>query len=69
MARLIARLRIVVSKETGLPTRLNSVEKNGDTTSIKFTKVKLNRELADSLFTFVPPKGVKVQEQQRSLSY
>ena len=69
MSRLIARLQIVISKETGLPTRLQSVEKNGDTTSIKFTSVRLNRELADSVFTFVPPKGVKVRKQQRSLSY
>ncbi len=32
----------------------------GNITQISFSKIKFNNHLADSLFTFVPPKGVEV---------
>ncbi len=69
MARLIAELRILISRETGLPLRFHSIERNGDRTAISFTKTEINRELADSLFAFVPPDGVTVDEKKNSLSY
>jgi len=69
MARLIAELRILISKETGLPLRFHSIERNGDRTAISFTRTEINRELADSLFAFVPPDGVTVDEKKNSLSY
>ena len=69
MARLIAELRILISRETGLPLRFNSLEPNGDKTTIHFRKTKLNPDLADSLFTFAPPEGVTVDKKQNSLSY
>jgi len=69
MARLIAELRILISRETGLPLRFDSLEPNGDKTTIHFRKTVLNPNLADSFFVFSPPEGVSVDEKQNSPSY
>jgi len=69
LARLIAELRILISKETGLPVRFYSTERNDDRTSISFTETEVNQEIADSLFSFVPPDGVTVDEKQNLSSY
>jgi len=69
LARFIAELRIVISKETGLPVRFHYTERNDDTTSISFTETEVNQDIADSRFSFVPPDGVTVDEKHGPSSY
>ncbi len=68
VARAIEEIRVVLSKQTGLPTQIRTLEKNGDTTTIRFTEVAINQRLPDTVFDFQPPAGVEVIKQ-RPLSY
>ncbi|MBN2209642.1 MAG: outer membrane lipoprotein carrier protein LolA [Candidatus Coatesbacteria bacterium] len=69
LARVIAELRILISKETGLPVRFYSTEKNDDWTSISFTETEVNQDIADSVFSFVAPAGVTADEKHGPSSY
>ncbi|MBN1592271.1 MAG: outer membrane lipoprotein carrier protein LolA [Candidatus Coatesbacteria bacterium] len=69
LSRMISDLKILVSKETGLPLRIKSLEPNGDRTTIEFSKMVLNPDLPDSTFSFCTPEGVTIDEKKNTLSY
>ncbi len=55
-----AKIVIAVNKKDFLITRSMIFDKYGNKTEIIFSNIRLNTAMADSLFTFVPPKDVEV---------
>jgi chaperone LolA len=55
---------IELSLREGSPTRMVFHDQLGDASEVRFTDVKTNARLDDSLFSFKPPKGTEVIEAE-----
>lgn len=69
VARAVSELHVLISKESGLPVRITTLDSGGDETVVTFTHTDVNPEIDDSAFVFSPPRGVTVYERKSSLSY
>lgn len=56
----VDRLFVTINKETFLIIQCSFSDVYGNITRIRFTDIKTNTKLPDSLFTFRPPQGVEV---------
>lgn len=59
---LFVKTRIWISKKDWIITGMEMVEKNGDTTTLRYSNMRVNMGLADSDFEIRLPKDVKVTE-------
>jgi len=59
---LFVKTRLRVSKKDWLVIGMEMIEKNGDTTSIRYSNMKVNTGLTDSDFEIHLPKDVKITE-------
>ncbi|MDO9349934.1 MAG: outer membrane lipoprotein carrier protein LolA [Deltaproteobacteria bacterium] len=59
---LFVKTRMWISKKNWIITGMEMVEKNGDTTTLRYSNVRVNMGLADSDFEIRLPKDVKVTE-------
>jgi len=59
---LFVKTRLRVSKKDWMVIGMEMVEKNGDTTSIRYSNMKVNTGLTDSDFEIHLPKDVKITE-------
>ncbi len=59
---LFVKTRMWISKKDWIITGMEMVEKNGDTTTLRYSNMRLNMGLADSDFEIRLPKDVKVTE-------
>ena len=59
---LFVKTRLRVSKKDWLVIGMEMIEKNGDTTSIRYSNMKVNIGLTDSDFEIHLPKDVKITE-------
>ncbi|MDI6764958.1 MAG: outer membrane lipoprotein carrier protein LolA [Thermodesulfobacteriota bacterium] len=59
---LFVKTRMWISKKDWTMTAMEMVEKNGDTTTLRYSNVRVNMGLADSDFEIRLPKDVKVTE-------
>lgn len=58
-----SRIELWVSNEFWLPVQYQMFERNGDSTLVKFTKMEINPNLADSAFNVSIPSGTKVVDK------
>jgi len=56
------KLRLTIDGKRWIPLQTERFEQGGDRTMFTFSDVKINIPLKDTLFDFVPPKGVEVVE-------
>jgi outer membrane lipoprotein carrier protein len=59
---LFVKTKLWISKKDWVVTGMEMVEKNGDTTLLRYSNIKLNTGLTDSDFEIQLPKGVKITE-------
>lgn len=59
----VKKLQIAVNRESFQIVRVVLFDPYGNTTTLSFSEIELNRDLPDSLFTFKPPAGVDVMKQ------
>ena len=59
---LFVKTRLRVSKKDWMVIGMEMIEKNGDTTSIRYSNMKVNIGLTDSDFEIHLPKDVKITE-------
>lgn len=59
---LFVKTRMWISKKDWIITGMEMVEKNGDTTTLRYSNMRVNMGLADSDFEIRLPKDVKVTE-------
>lgn len=59
---LFVKTRLQVSKKNWMVIGMEMIEKNGDTTSIRYSNMKVNTGLIDSDFEIHLPKDVKITE-------
>ncbi len=59
---LFVKTRLRVSKKDWMVVGMDMVEKNGDTTSIRYSNMKVNTGLTDSDFEIHLPKDVKITD-------
>lgn len=59
---LFVKTRLQVSKKDWMVMGMEMIEKNGDTTSIRYSNMKVNTGLIDSDFEIHLPKDVKITE-------
>jgi len=59
---LFVKTRLRVSKKDWMVIGMEMIEKNGDTTSIRYSNMKVNTGLTDSDFEIHLPKDVKITE-------
>ena len=59
---LFFKTRMWISKKDWIITGMEMVEKNGDTTTLRYSNMRVNMGLADSDFEIRLPKDVKVTE-------
>ncbi len=59
---LFVKTRLQVSKKDWMVIGMEMIEKNGDTTSIRYSNMKVNTGLIDSDFEIHLPKDVKITE-------
>lgn len=57
------RAIVALDKEDGLPRRLEITEHSGATRTLTLSKVRVNRSVPKSTFTFEVPSGVRVVDQ------
>ncbi|MCX6354775.1 MAG: outer membrane lipoprotein carrier protein LolA [Candidatus Aureabacteria bacterium] len=56
------KLRLTIDGKRWIPLQSERFEQGGDRTVFTFSDVKINASIKDTLFDFVPPKGVEVVE-------
>lgn len=56
------KTRLWISKKDGWITGMEIVERNGDTTTLRFSNIRVNSGLSDSDFEISLPKEVKIKE-------
>jgi outer membrane lipoprotein carrier protein len=61
---LFVKTRLWISKKDGMIVGMEMVEKNGDTTLLRYSNMKVNTGLADSDFEVHLPKDVKITDVQ-----
>jgi outer membrane lipoprotein carrier protein len=59
---LFVKTRLRISKKDWMVIGMDMIEKNGDTTSIRYSNVRMNTGLTDSDFEIHLPKDVKITE-------
>lgn len=59
----VASIEMEFPEDSSFPKGLKLTDSNGEVTSIIFMDVKLNSDIQDSLFTFLPDKGTKTRER------
>lgn len=59
---LFVKTRLWISKKDWVVTGMEMVEKNGDTTLLRYSNIRVNTGLTDSDFEIQLPKGVRVTE-------
>lgn len=59
---LFVKTKLWISKKDWIITGMEMVEKNGDTTSLRYSNMRVNMGLSDSDFEIRLPKDVKVTE-------
>jgi outer membrane lipoprotein carrier protein len=59
---LFVKTRLWVSKKSWMVIGMEMIEKNGDTTSIRYSNMKVNTGLKDSDFEIHLPKDVKITD-------
>jgi len=59
---LFVKTRLRISKKDWMVLGMEMIEKNGDTTSIRYSNMKVNTGLTDSDFEIYLPKDVKITE-------
>ena len=59
---LFVKTRLRVSKKDWMVIGMEMIEKNGDTTSIRYSNMRMNTGLTDSDFEIHLPKDVKITE-------
>ncbi len=59
---LFVKTRLWVSKKSWMVIGMEMIEKNGDTTSIRYSNMKVNTGLKDSDFEIHLPKDVKIPD-------
>ena len=59
---LFVKTKMWISKKDWIITGMEMVEKNGDTTTLRYSNMRVNMGLADSDFEIRLPKDVKVTE-------
>jgi outer membrane lipoprotein-sorting protein len=59
---LFVKTRLRVSKKDWMLIGMDMVEKNGDTTSIRYSNMKVNTGLTESDFEIHLPKDVKITD-------
>ena len=62
MSKRVSKLRVWVDSKTWLVTRIDLWEPGGDYSSLKLKNVKINGQIADSIYDFRPPPGTTVNE-------
>lgn len=60
------QLRVWIDEADGLARRFEIHEHNGSTRTFEFSSFEINPALADSLFVFEPPPGVRIVTPPRS---
>jgi outer membrane lipoprotein carrier protein len=60
---VIARVVLVVARETGQVQRTVLVDPEGNTNTFAWSSVRTDRELPDARFSFTPPQGARVVER------
>ena len=58
------RATVWFDREDFLPRRLEILEKTGAKRTVELSRLRPNASIAPSVFTFVPPRGVKVVDQK-----
>jgi outer membrane lipoprotein carrier protein len=61
---LFVKTRLWVSKRDGMIVGMEMVEKNGDTTLLRYSNIRVNTGLIDSDFEIHLPKDVKITDVQ-----
>ncbi|MGB9628998.1 MAG: LolA family protein, partial [Thermodesulfobacteriota bacterium] len=59
---LFMSTRLLISKEKWMVMGMELVERNGDTTILRYSNIRINTGLTDSDFEICLPKNVKVRE-------
>ena len=59
----ISQIDMEIPEESSFPHKVKLFDQNNEPTTITFKDIKLNPEIQDSSFTFVPEKGVVVRER------
>jgi outer membrane lipoprotein carrier protein len=63
-APLFVKTRLWISKKDGMIVGMEMVEKNGDTTLLRYSNIRVNTGLIDSDFEIHLPKDVKITDVQ-----
>jgi outer membrane lipoprotein-sorting protein len=56
-------MSMVFNGDSAFPSEVVITETTGDTSTIKFDKVRINKKVSDSLFVFDPPPGTTINER------
>jgi outer membrane lipoprotein-sorting protein len=56
-------LAMIFRGEAPFPSEVSITEVSGDTSVIRFDKVKINKRVSDELFVFKPPPGTTINER------
>lgn len=59
---LFAKTNLWISKKNWIVTGMEMVEKNGDTTRLRYSNIRVNAGLTDSDFAIQLPRGTKITE-------
>jgi outer membrane lipoprotein carrier protein len=59
----ISRIEMEISDDTAFPRMVRLLDRNNEPATITFRDVRINPEIKDAVFTFVPEKGVVVRER------
>lgn len=57
-------MRMFFGPSSAFPDEIWTFEESGDKTVVRFSDVKSNVEIKDSMFSFTPPKGVRMVERK-----
>jgi outer membrane lipoprotein carrier protein len=59
----VSRIEMEISDDTSFPRVVRLLDRNNEPATIAFRDVKINPEIKDTAFNFVPEKGVIVRER------
>ncbi|MDH4233183.1 MAG: outer membrane lipoprotein carrier protein LolA [Nitrospirota bacterium] len=59
----VRQIEMEFNRESSFPGKITLVDSNDEETVITFRDARINREIEDALFNFVPPEGVTVRER------
>ena len=59
----VRKIEMEFSGQTSFPLVVRMTDSNNEETVIIFSDVRINKNISDEIFRFVPEKGIKVKER------